>query len=580
MKKECYNMVEVSKIDSLEELRGLKPFWDKLLIQNETQNIFLAFDWLNAWWSTFGKDYNLYVLVAKDQDEVVGLAPFMQTKTRSGQTIKFIGTPEADYVDFIIHGDKSNIIQAFISYLINNQSDWNSLDFIQIPDRSSTLPILRGILSERKIMHQISVIDETSSYVYEGESSRQSTFSLPAKNTRRLKQYANYFKNNGGLEFKQITDATLIKKLLPKLFQFHYSRWKDTPTPSRFINSQHRDFFYKLANILSVNKQLCLSVLYYSEEPIAFCMNFAFGQKLYLYTSCYDVYYTSKSPGSLLILLQTEHCIRNGYNELDYIRGGEAYKSKFTNRSYKNYRILVFAKRSEYIARSIYTNLKNTAIVRKITRSKKYIDVKNILLTKLEGNNNISGYMNIIKIILNRITRIFIDYRSIYVFTYDNTVNYSKKPLIDVELLKLGKDDIPKIISFYSEKYDSKKYKLIAQRFEQGADCHAALYNGEIVSIVWGVYQEDVDEYDTQFSLKPEKDQVVLCDVLTSPIYRGMGISPYIKGHLLKEYNSKGLTPIGAVEKGNKSNLKASSKLNIKILRKVKKLKILNIRIK
>jgi hypothetical protein len=73
-------MVSVERIGTLQGLDGLRDVWDRLLVRSDFKNIFMTFDWLRTWWKIFGDDKELYVLVIRSEDTIIGIAPLMLKK--------------------------------------------------------------------------------------------------------------------------------------------------------------------------------------------------------------------------------------------------------------------------------------------------------------------------------------------------------------------------------------------------------------------------------------------------------------------------------------------------------------------
>ena len=174
-------MISVERIDTLQGLDGLKDVWDRLLAKSDFRNIFLTFDWLRTWWKIFGEDRELYVLVVKSDDEIIGVAPLMlETSRRPGRIIKvirFIGTPNVDYGDFIGE-DKKLIVEHMAEYLLRNRKDWFRVELDQISELSSTLSCLKGWLETGRLPFTARQIETCLAYVYEGGAEDRLKFKI------------------------------------------------------------------------------------------------------------------------------------------------------------------------------------------------------------------------------------------------------------------------------------------------------------------------------------------------------------------------------------------------------------------
>ena len=72
----------------------------------------------------------------------------LKTKNKK---IQFIGSPLADYGDFIVKAnleEKKNVLSAFLEHLFKNNKKWNTISLDEIHERSTTLPMLRLLLAD------------------------------------------------------------------------------------------------------------------------------------------------------------------------------------------------------------------------------------------------------------------------------------------------------------------------------------------------------------------------------------------------------------------------------------------------
>lgn len=64
------------------------------------------------------------------------------------------------------------------------------------------------------------------------------------------------------------------------------------------------------------------------EEPAAGYLNFDYGGRLWVYNSCMNPAFASLSPGWVLVGMLIQWAIDHGRSEVDFLRGGEDYKSR------------------------------------------------------------------------------------------------------------------------------------------------------------------------------------------------------------------------------------------------------------
>ncbi|MEW5925074.1 MAG: hypothetical protein AB1746_13900, partial [Candidatus Zixiibacteriota bacterium] len=203
-------MAEVVKIDSLEGFESLKEGWNDLLAQSEFDSIFMIHEWLSTWWQVYGSDHELYILAARKNNSIIGLAPLMRTEESGGKVIRFIGTPNADYCDFL-GKDKNEIISSILSYLGQHNDEWDSIEFSQIPEISSSCKILESLAKEMLLLYRMKVIETCHVFRYDGGEEGRKDFSL--KRGTSLKRFINFFTKMDGLSLEHYQDADKIASL-------------------------------------------------------------------------------------------------------------------------------------------------------------------------------------------------------------------------------------------------------------------------------------------------------------------------------------------------------------------------------
>ena len=99
--------MKIERLEKFDRFIRLRKLWNELLFRSEQNTVFLTHQWLEAWWRSFGKEYEFSILVARDDDgTLMGAAPLMASDHR----LSFVANQEvSDYCDFIIDAEKFNL---------------------------------------------------------------------------------------------------------------------------------------------------------------------------------------------------------------------------------------------------------------------------------------------------------------------------------------------------------------------------------------------------------------------------------------------------------------------------------------
>jgi hypothetical protein len=66
----------IDLVDDERSLASLAAEWNELLERSLSNTLFLTYAWVTTWWSVFGLDHRLFVLVARVGKDLVGVVPF------------------------------------------------------------------------------------------------------------------------------------------------------------------------------------------------------------------------------------------------------------------------------------------------------------------------------------------------------------------------------------------------------------------------------------------------------------------------------------------------------------------------
>ena len=75
--------LETLVFESFDELESLETSWNQLLSKSPDKNPFLTYEWLSTWWKHFGKGKKLEIFIARENGEIILIAPTMYTRCRA-----------------------------------------------------------------------------------------------------------------------------------------------------------------------------------------------------------------------------------------------------------------------------------------------------------------------------------------------------------------------------------------------------------------------------------------------------------------------------------------------------------------
>ncbi len=328
------------------EFRALEEEWNLLLQNSASNTIFLTWEWMHTWWKYYGSGKSLFIITVRDEEgRLVGLAPLCIKKVgfhglASLKTLAFLGTDEvcSDYLDFITAPEKSEeVLKAVFDCLGAHSSLWDCILLSDMPETSGTLDFILNapgsgnFVTEVNECPYIALPDTYESYLQGlGKNTRYNL-------GRRTKALDSRFK----AKFSVHDGPDDIENALEGLFELHGKRREMIGKEGRFLLKNLMSFHREVSRILTKGGISRIYSLGSGRETVAMLYGFRYSNRFFYYQSGMDPEYEKQSVGMVLM----GHCIRDsilgGLNEFDFLRGNEAYKSKWTKTSRKTVDIIL-----------------------------------------------------------------------------------------------------------------------------------------------------------------------------------------------------------------------------------------------
>ena len=142
--------------------------WNTLVEQGISDAPFLRHEYLSRWWSTLGggewKDAELVLISARENDQLIGIAPLFKTEYDGRSALLLIGSIEiSDYLDLIVRRDDlPRFLSGLMDFLAQSPT-YRGLpfDWYNLPDSSPTLAALKAESERRGLAYREEVYRPT-----------------------------------------------------------------------------------------------------------------------------------------------------------------------------------------------------------------------------------------------------------------------------------------------------------------------------------------------------------------------------------------------------------------------------------
>ena len=325
--------MKVERITSYDRFVAVKREWNTLL-SNSGQNCpFLAHQWFDVWWQSFGQDSVLEILFFRDESgSLFGIAPMMI----KNHLLQFIASHEVtDYCDFISYVDRRDEFYEHLwDHFHTSSSKHFPMEFINIPASSPTLSSLSGLAAKDYWEHE-SYESEVAPVLILPASHDEFLQNLGRKNRHELRRKIRKFESLGNVHIERVVE---IEKLGPAIEEFVVLHKASSLAKQEFWRKQGmNEFFYQLVTQFAAENWAELLMLYVEDRKIAVLLSFSYGDTVYFYNIAYDKKYSAYSPGFTLFAHSIKQAIARGKKVADFLRGREKYKYFFGAKESKIY---------------------------------------------------------------------------------------------------------------------------------------------------------------------------------------------------------------------------------------------------
>jgi CelD/BcsL family acetyltransferase involved in cellulose biosynthesis len=335
-------MITVEKVTTREGFNRLAAVWNPLLVESESNTLSLTHEWLSVWWEVFREERELYILMVRDGEELIGLAPLLRRVIRHYgvlpyRRLEFLasGEDEADeicseYLDFILRrGREREALEHIFEFLNAHAAEWDELLLSNICADSPNLPLLERICEASGTKSSI-LRSSKSSYLPLAGSFESFLATLSQKfrgKVRRERRVAE--KNEGHLRIIDSLDE--FEKNFEVFIRLHQAGWMKRGQPGVFASERFTRFHREVAPKLLQNGWLRLYIYFLKDKPVSALYTFAYAGKLYSYQNGLNTDSEPlHSPGTVILSYIIEDAMILGFREFDFLQGEEhGYKAEW-----------------------------------------------------------------------------------------------------------------------------------------------------------------------------------------------------------------------------------------------------------
>ena len=287
------------------------------------------------------------MITVRDGEKILAAAPLMSSRYKlyglELRKMEFIATPASDYHGFLITEKKPAHVKMMLEYAARTAAEWDCIELQEIPDDSETARILRAI-SKQPFKFGERIVNRCP-YIFLPHKFEDYLQQLGYGFRKNLRRYERKLKRDYKVDFRICNATETINNAMRSFFDLHQKRWQSQKQPGAFLDRRFRDFHLEVARSFAERGWLALNFLMLNDEPVAAGYDFMYAKKLFYYLSGFDPEYSKYNIGHLRHMFLIKHCIENGVEEYDFMRGDEPYKLKWNTSMRENLEVRAIKRR-------------------------------------------------------------------------------------------------------------------------------------------------------------------------------------------------------------------------------------------
>jgi CelD/BcsL family acetyltransferase involved in cellulose biosynthesis len=331
--------MHLTVIDKREDLGGIGPVWDELAQFDRRDGFFRTSVWYRAWMEHIRPDAQPFVIVARNgAGRIIGVAPLCRLKYRDlgfqFDAIAWGGREvvSGDFLDFVSEPEsRAGVASAIFDLLWRKRSDWDMLVMGELIAGGATRGALEQLSAERGFPVR-SQEERLCPYISLPGGFDEYLNTLGSSTRYHIRRRMRDVEKRGGRVDIHVQPGEILSRL-DTMIRLHRARWQRDGQPGTLGRPGFAAFLRQICAAPQSGFGVRLYMLTYREAPVAALLTFYFGESALYYQAGWDPAspLASLSPGVVVMARSIRDAIENGCRYYEFLRGNEAYKSRWTS---------------------------------------------------------------------------------------------------------------------------------------------------------------------------------------------------------------------------------------------------------
>ena len=144
-------MIKLGLVSTDCEFDALEAGWKNLVDNNTAISVFQSWEWQRTWWQYYGLNQPLQIIVAYDDNEIVGIFPLYIQKRRILKVfeinqLRLIGTggdTSPDDLGVLVHPNyEEDVLKKVSDYILLNMNNWDITLLSELSSKDKFIRVL------------------------------------------------------------------------------------------------------------------------------------------------------------------------------------------------------------------------------------------------------------------------------------------------------------------------------------------------------------------------------------------------------------------------------------------------------
>jgi CelD/BcsL family acetyltransferase involved in cellulose biosynthesis len=323
-------MLTIERIEDVDRFATMAEEWNALLADSGADCFFLTWEWLYTWWQHLADRRRLFLLVVRNGEELVGIAPLAIAPRELGRLLPFrslqllgTGTVGSDYLDVIIRrGWEDEAVGSLAEHL---QSERAMLELRQLRPEALAWRLAERLegkgWSSRQARTEVCPFISLTGHTWDSYLG-----TLGSAHRYNVQRRLRNLRRDFAVRFEHVQAEEDRAAALERLIRLHQARWHARGESEAFVSPALVSFHQALSQRALGRGWLRLRELWLDGRSVAGLYGFRYGNSFLFYQSGLDPAFAKQSVGLVTMALAIKGAIEEGATEYDLLHGAEPYK--------------------------------------------------------------------------------------------------------------------------------------------------------------------------------------------------------------------------------------------------------------